>query len=122
MAAQRLPGSRGRPSHGGRPDDSQVGIPDHILLEPGRLTAEEWTHARLGSDAIEQAERDASRSVEFLVLAKEIAHYHHEKWNGSDYLDGLAADGIPISASLLVLAAGRRHGHRRMTGEPGDPS
>ena len=89
-------------------DIGKVGIPDHILLKPGKLTAEEWiimkTHARLGSDAIEQAERDASRPVEFLILAKEIAHYHHEKWNGSGYPDALAGDAIPISARLMALA------------------
>ncbi len=89
-------------------DIGKVGIPDHILLKPGKLSAEEWeimkTHARLGSDAIEQAERDAERPVEFLVLAKEIAHWHHEKWDGGGYPDGLAGDDIPISARLMALA------------------
>jgi putative two-component system response regulator len=89
-------------------DIGKVGIPDHILLKPGKLTAEEWTimktHAKLGSDAIAQAERDASRPVEFLRVAKEIAHYHHEKWDGSGYPDGLAGDAIPISARLMALA------------------
>ncbi len=89
-------------------DIGKVGIPDHILLKPGPLTPEEWaimkTHAKRGSDAIEQAERDAQRRVEFLTLAKEIAHYHHEKWDGSGYPDGLARDAIPISARLMALA------------------
>jgi putative two-component system response regulator len=89
-------------------DIGKVGIPDHILLKPGKLTAEEWeimkTHARLGSEAIEHAEEDAERSVAFLVLAKEIAHWHHEKWDGSGYPDGLAGDAIPISARLMALA------------------
>jgi putative two-component system response regulator len=89
-------------------DIGKVGIPDNILLKPGPLTPEEWTvmktHAKLGSDAIEQAERDVDVSVAFLILAKEIARWHHEKWDGSGYPDGLAGDAIPISARLMALA------------------
>ncbi len=89
-------------------DIGKVGIPDHILLKPGRLSPEEWeimkTHTRLGSEAIEQAERDAERPVEFLTLAKEIACYHHERWNGGGYPEGLVGDAIPISARLMALA------------------
>jgi putative two-component system response regulator len=89
-------------------DIGKVGIPDHILLKPGRLTPEEWevmkTHAKLGSEAIEQAERDAAKPVEFLTIAKEIAHYHHEKWDGSGYPEGLQGDNIPVSARLMALA------------------
>jgi putative two-component system response regulator len=89
-------------------DIGKVGVPDHILLKPGKLTAEEWvvmkTHARLGSEAIEQAERDTEHPVAFLAIAKEIAHWHHEKWDGSGYPDGLAGDNIPISARLMALA------------------
>ncbi|BDI07855.1 HD-GYP domain-containing protein [Sphaerotilus microaerophilus] len=89
-------------------DIGKVGIPDHILLKPGKLTPAEWevmkTHARLGAAAIEQAEREATRPVEFLVLAKEIAHHHHERWDGTGYPDGLAGDAIPVSARLMALA------------------
>jgi putative two-component system response regulator len=89
-------------------DIGKVGIPDHILLKPGQLTAAEWaimkTHAALGSAAIEQAERDSEHPVAFLDLAKEIAHWHHEKWDGSGYPDGLAGDAIPISARLMAVA------------------
>lgn len=89
-------------------DIGKVGIPDNVLLKPGPLTPEEWkimkTHAKMGSDAIEQAERDVEVSVAFLMLAKEIAHWHHEKWDGSGYPDGLAGDSIPISARLMALA------------------
>ena len=89
-------------------DIGKVGVPDHILLKPGKLTAEEWvimkTHAVMGSEAIAQAERDAAKPVAFLSLAKEIAHYHHEKWDGSGYPDGLAGDAIPVSARLMALA------------------
>ncbi len=89
-------------------DIGKVGIPDHILLKPGKLSAEEWetmqTHAKLGADAIEQAEQEAERPVEFLSMAKEIAHWHHEKWDGSGYPDRLAGDAIPVSARLMALA------------------
>jgi putative two-component system response regulator len=96
--------TRSAPLH----DIGKVGIPDAILQKPGPLTAEEWvimqTHARIGSEAIELAEREATREVEFLSLAKEIAHWHHEKWNGSGYPDGLAGEAIPISARIMALA------------------
>jgi putative two-component system response regulator len=96
--------ARSAPLH----DIGKVGIPDAILQKPGPLTPEEWkimkTHAQLGSEAIELAERDADESVEFLSLAKEIAHWHHEKWDGSGYPDGLAGDSIPISARIMALA------------------
>jgi len=89
-------------------DIGKVGIPDLILLKPGPLTPEEWqvmkTHAKLGAQAIEQAERDAARPVEFLHLAKEIAHWHHEKWDGSGYPDGLVGEAIPLSARLMAVA------------------
>jgi putative two-component system response regulator len=89
-------------------DIGKVGVPDHILLKPGKLTPEEWeimkTHAKLGSDAIELAEEDAEQPVAFMLLAKEIAHWHHEKWDGSGYPDGLAGDAIPFSARLMAIA------------------
>jgi putative two-component system response regulator len=89
-------------------DIGKVGIPDCILLKPGPLTPQEWeimkTHARLGSDAIEQAEVDVEQPVAFLSLAKEITHWHHEKWNGSGYPDGLKGDAIPVSARLMAVA------------------
>lgn len=96
--------SRSAPLH----DIGKVGIPDAILRKPGKLTPEEWevmkTHAALGAEAIELAERDVEQPVEFLVLAKEIARWHHERWDGSGYPDGLTADAIPISARLMALA------------------
>ncbi|KAB2927793.1 MAG: two-component system response regulator [Dechloromonas sp.] len=89
-------------------DIGKVGIPDNILLKPGPLTPDEWTimktHAELGSRAIAQAEADAERPVAFLDIAKEIAHHHHEKWDGSGYPEGLAGDAIPVSARLMALA------------------
>ncbi len=89
-------------------DIGKVGIPDHILLKPGRLTSNEMavmqTHAKLGSDSIEHAENDIEKSLPFLTMAKEIAHWHHEKWDGSGYPDQLAGEAIPLSARLMAVA------------------
>lgn len=89
-------------------DIGKVGIPDYILLKPGKLTPEEWTimqtHARLGAEAIEHAEEDAERPVPFLAIAKEIARHHHERWDGSGYPDRLAGEAIPLVARLMALA------------------
>jgi putative two-component system response regulator len=89
-------------------DIGKVGIPDRILLKPGKLTPEEFeimkTHTTLGRDAIEQAERQLGTPVEFLKVAKEIAYSHQEKWDGSGYPEGLAGDAIPVSARLMAVA------------------
>jgi putative two-component system response regulator len=89
-------------------DIGKVGIPDKILLKPGKLTPDEFeimkTHTTLGRDAIEQAERQLGTPVEFLKVAKEIAYSHQEKWDGSGYPEGLAGDGIPVSARLMAVA------------------
>jgi len=89
-------------------DIGKVGIPDHILHKPGKLTDEEWvvmrTHTTLGAQAIERAEKDAERPLEFLEVAKIIARWHHENWDGSGYPDGLANDAIPLPAQLMKLA------------------
>ncbi|PXW99429.1 putative two-component system response regulator [Sphaerotilus hippei] len=96
--------TRSAPLH----DIGKVGIPDAILLKPGPLTTAEWavmkTHSRLGAAAIELAERDIATPVEFLKLAKEIAWWHHEKWDGTGYPDGLAGEAIPVSARLMAVA------------------
>lgn len=89
-------------------DIGKVGIPDRILLKPGRFVPEEFeimkTHTTLGRDAIEHAERSLSVEVEFLKIAKEIAYSHQEKWDGSGYPEGLSGDEIPISARLMAVA------------------
>ena len=89
-------------------DIGKVGIPDHILLKPGKLTAEEFevmkTHTTLGRDAIARAETELGHSMPFLRYAKEIAHSHQEKWDGSGYPQGLMGDNIPVSARLMAVA------------------
>ncbi|NGN98777.1 two-component system response regulator [Grimontia sp. S25] len=89
-------------------DIGKVGIPDAILLKPGKLTAEEFdimkTHAKLGYDAIVKAEEEVGAHYPFLSAAKEIAYGHHEKWDGSGYPQGLAGEDIPLSARLMAVA------------------
>ncbi|HWQ09825.1 MAG TPA: two-component system response regulator [Holophaga sp.] len=89
-------------------DIGKVGIPDRILLKPGRLEPSEFEimkrHPILGREAIEHAEQSLGMPVEFLALAKEIALSHHEKWDGTGYPEGLSGDDIPISARLMAVA------------------
>ena len=89
-------------------DIGKVGIPDHILLKPGKLTPEEFEvmkkHTTLGHDALARAEYMLGTKVEALTLAKEIALSHQEKWDGSGYPQGLSGDDIPMSARLMALA------------------
>ncbi len=89
-------------------DIGKVGIPDRILLKPGKFTPEEFeimkSHTSLGRDAIVRAEQQLNLKVDFLNCAKEIAYYHQEKWNGSGYPTGASGDAIPISARLMAVA------------------
>lgn len=89
-------------------DIGKVGIPDHILLKPGPLTAEEYEimkkHAQLGANALIEAEKLIGRENNFLQYAREIAMWHHEHWDGSGYPDGLRGEDIPVSARLMALA------------------
>jgi putative two-component system response regulator len=89
-------------------DIGKVGIPDRILLKPGRFSADEFdimkTHTTLGRDAIQHAEDSLGTNVEFLSMAKEIAYGHQEKWDGAGYPLGIAGDAIPLSARLMAVA------------------
>lgn len=89
-------------------DIGKVGIPDRILLKPGRFEPEEFeimkTHTTLGRDAILHAEQQLGVEMPFLTFAKEIAYSHQEKWDGSGYPEGLSGDDIPISARLMAVA------------------
>ncbi len=100
-------------------DLGKIGIPDSILLKPGRLTPDEFaimkTHAASGARTIESAmsrmdlaaEDDRARyeGVQlFLKVAAEIALSHHEKWDGSGYPHGLAGDAIPLTGRIMALA------------------
>ena len=89
-------------------DIGKVGIPDHILLKPGRLTAEEFeimkTHTTLGRDAILAAESQLDAPESFLRHARDIAYSHQEMWDGRGYPEGLQGEAIPLSARLMAVA------------------
>lgn len=89
-------------------DIGKVGIPDRILLKPGKLDEEEFeimkSHATLGQQAIESAEKHLGVNIPFLKVTKDIAYSHHERWDGTGYPQGLSGDAIPLSARLMALA------------------
>ena len=90
-------------------DVGKVAIPDAILLKDAKLTPAEWEimrrHPTYGRDAIAQAEAElGDQGGSFLRFAREIAHCHHEKWDGSGYPQGLAGNAIPVSARLMAAA------------------
>ncbi len=89
-------------------DMGTIGIPDRILLKPGRLTAGEYqlmkTHTSLAYEAIVRAEQTLGLHAEQLQLLKELVHSHQEKWDGSGYPRGLSGDAIPASARMLAIA------------------
>ncbi|MDB5390541.1 MAG: rpfG 4 [Planctomycetaceae bacterium] len=88
-------------------DIGKVGVEDAILLKPGRLTDSErqkiQQHTLLGGDCIEQIESRLGAS-NFLEMAREIALYHHERWDGTGYPKGLVAEQIPLAARIIAVA------------------
>jgi len=83
-------------------DIGKIGIPDSILLKPGKLTTAEreimQQHPLIGADLL----KDSSSAV--LKEAHIISHYHHERWDGNGYPCGLKGDAIPLSARIVILA------------------
>lgn len=83
-------------------DIGKIGIPDRILLKPGKLDAEEWrimqTHARIGADLLD------GHDAPLLNMARDIALTHHEKWDGSGYPEGLCGEEIPLVGRIVALA------------------
>ncbi|NQV57695.1 MAG: response regulator [Rhodospirillales bacterium] len=83
-------------------DVGKIGIPDHILLKPGKLDADEWeimkTHSAIGADII--GEFDS----EVMQMAHAIALTHHEKWDGLGYPNGLKGEGIPIVGRISAIS------------------
>lgn len=83
-------------------DVGKVAIPDSILHKPGKLTAEEWhimqKHVEYGVDILSRSKR------KLILVAKEIAAYHHEKWDGTGYPNQLSGEDIPISGRITALA------------------
>ncbi len=88
-------------------DIGKVGIPDYILLKPGRLSDEEFQvmkrHSVIGGQTLEGAARECS-GVAYLRSAADIAMYHHERFDGKGYPKGLKGDDIPLCARIVGLA------------------
>ena len=87
-------------------DIGKVGIPDAVLLKPGRLTADEFNvmkeHSQIGADTL-TAVRERYGHCSLLDMGSEIALSHHERWDGSGYPEGLSGSDIPLSARILAL-------------------
>ena len=87
-------------------DIGKIAIPDSILLKPGRLTNEEMeimrTHTTTGCEILDTLANVAEQ--EYLRYAHNICHYHHERWDGKGYPEGLSGDDIPICAQVVGLA------------------
>lgn len=83
-------------------DLGKVGIPDKILLKPGKLTAEEFeimkTHTTIGAKILEGSK------IPLIVMAQNIALNHHEKWDGSGYPRGIKGEDIPIAGRIVALS------------------
>ncbi len=88
-------------------DIGKVGIPDMILLKPGKLCRKEFEvmkmHCIYGRDVLAEARRDAG-NVSFLTMGQQVTHFHHEKWDGSGYPEGLSTTDIPLAARIVALA------------------
>jgi putative two-component system response regulator len=83
-------------------DIGKIGIPDHILLKPGKLNPEEWTvmktHPSIGAEIIGEHDSDLLR------MARVVALNHHERWDGGGYPRGLAKEAIPLEGRIVALA------------------
>lgn len=88
-------------------DIGKVGIPDNILLKPGRLTDDEFRHMKMhttyGRIILRQA-AEKIRGSNYLAMAEDIAGTHHERWNGNGYPEGLAGEKIPLSGRIMAVA------------------
>ena len=83
-------------------DIGKVGIPDRILMKPGKLDPDEWVimkqHPLIGAKIL------GGSNVDFIQLAETIAHYHQEKWDGSGYPEHLKGTEIPLACRIVAIA------------------
>jgi putative two-component system response regulator len=82
-------------------DIGKIGIPDSILLKPGKLDHDEWaimkTHSAIGAEIL------SGHPSELMSMASEIALTHHEKWDGSGYPNGLKGEEIPLEGRVVAI-------------------
>jgi putative two-component system response regulator len=87
-------------------DIGKVGVPDRILLKPGKLSFEEFeimkSHATIGGDTLKLADEQAGKDS-FLSMGRDIAYSHHEKWDGSGYPNGLKGEEIPLASRIVAI-------------------
>jgi len=88
-------------------DIGKIKVPDSILQKPGKLTPEEFEiikqHATKGGEIIYSIMRNIEEK-EYLDIAHDVAMYHHEKWDGSGYPEGLKGENIPLCARIMAIA------------------
>lgn len=88
-------------------DVGKIAVPDAILQKPGRLTPEEFEimkqHTVKGGEIIQES-FSRMENEQYLEIASQIARYHHEKWNGKGYPDGLKRKEIPLCARIMAIA------------------
>ncbi len=89
-------------------DVGKIKVSDTILNKPGKLTDEELsimkTHTSAGGEIIDKAITTVGEETEYLTEAKNLAEYHHEKWDGTGYPEGLSGEDIPLSARIMAVA------------------
>jgi HD-GYP domain-containing protein (c-di-GMP phosphodiesterase class II) len=88
-------------------DIGKVGLPDHILLKPGKLDPDErmlmQTHTTIGADTLKAVMKQHGSALAFLQMAADIARHHHERFDGEGYPDRLVGNNIPLSARLVAM-------------------
>jgi putative two-component system response regulator len=88
-------------------DIGKVGIPDHVLLKPGKLDPDEFDlmkrHTIIGAQTLEAVHEKYQGNI-FIDMGIAIARSHHERWDGKGYPDGLAGDNIPLCARIMAVA------------------
>jgi len=88
-------------------DIGKVGLPDYILLKPGKLAPDErvimQTHTTMGAAVLQKVARQHSFAATFLQMAVDIARHHHERYDGNGYPDRLAGSAIPLSARIVAI-------------------
>ncbi len=94
---------RAAPMH----DLGKIAVDDRILRKQGKFTDEEYAemkkHSEQGARIVKQI-LEGVEEDEFVRIAVNVAHYHHEKWNGTGYPEGLSGEGIPVEARIMALA------------------
>ena len=89
-------------------DIGKVGLPDHILLKPGKLTSEErilmQAHTIIGSETLKEVAQNQGFGQDFLQMAIDITRFHHERFDGTGYPDRLLGRDIPLPARIVALA------------------